>query len=46
VRSVLAGFEREVADHGFDLAIASSGTAETVAAMVVGRPHAARSPRP
>ena len=34
VRSVLAGFERDVAHHGFEVAIASSGTAETVAAMV------------
>lgn len=34
IRSVLAGFDREVAQHGFDLAVASSGTAETVAAMV------------
>lgn len=35
VRSILAGFEREVAQHGFDVAIASSGTAETVATLVV-----------
>ena len=34
VRSILAGFEREVHDHGFDIAVASSGTAETVARMV------------
>ncbi|MFN8023840.1 MAG: Ppx/GppA phosphatase family protein [Acidimicrobiales bacterium] len=34
VRSILAGFERDVAQHGFEVAIASSGTAETVAAMV------------
>ena len=34
VRSVLATFEREVEQHGFDIAIASSGTAETVAALV------------
>ncbi len=37
VRSILAGFEREVAQHGFDIAIASSGTAETVAALVAAR---------
>ncbi|MEX0846919.1 MAG: Ppx/GppA phosphatase family protein [Ilumatobacteraceae bacterium] len=34
IRSVIAGFDREVAHHGFELAVASSGTAETVAAMV------------
>ncbi|MCB0998146.1 MAG: Ppx/GppA phosphatase family protein [Ilumatobacteraceae bacterium] len=34
VRSILAGFERDVAQHGFEVAIASSGTAETVATMV------------
>ncbi len=33
VRSVLATFEREVAQLGFDVAIASSGTAETVARL-------------
>ena len=38
VRSILATFEREVEDLGFDVAIASSGTAETIARMV----HAAR----
>ncbi len=37
VRSILAGFEREVAQHGFDIAIASSGTAETVAVLVASR---------
>ncbi len=37
VRSVLAGFEREVLQHGFEVAIASSGTAETVARMVWAR---------
>lgn len=37
VRSTLAGFEREVAQHGFDLAVASSGTAETIATMVQAR---------
>lgn len=36
-RSILAGFERDVHDHGFELAIASSGTAETVAHMVNAR---------
>ena len=34
IRSMLAGFEREVLQHGFDIAIASSGTAETVAMLV------------
>jgi exopolyphosphatase/guanosine-5'-triphosphate,3'-diphosphate pyrophosphatase len=34
IRSILAAFEREVHEHGFDVAIASSGTAETVARMV------------
>lgn len=34
VRSILATFEREVAQHGFEVAIASSGTAETVATLV------------
>ena len=42
IRSVLAGFDGEVAQHGFDLAVASSGTAETVAAMV----NAARGAAP
>ncbi len=37
VRSILAGFEREIAQHGFDIAIASSGTAETVATLVATR---------
>jgi len=37
VRSVLAGFGREVAEHGFDIAIASSGTAETIAMLVSAR---------
>jgi exopolyphosphatase/guanosine-5'-triphosphate,3'-diphosphate pyrophosphatase len=41
VRSILAGFERDVAQHGFDIAIASSGTAETVAALVASRRGAA-----
>ncbi len=34
IRSVLATFEREVDDLGFEVAIASSGTAETVARMI------------
>jgi exopolyphosphatase/guanosine-5'-triphosphate,3'-diphosphate pyrophosphatase len=34
VHSVIAGFEPEVAAAGFDIAIASSGTAETVAGLV------------
>lgn len=34
VRDVLTHFDREVATHGFELAIASSGTAETVARLV------------
>ena len=37
VRSVLAGFEREVHQLGFEVAIASSGTAETVASLVRAR---------
>jgi len=41
VRSILAGFQREVADLGFDLAVASSGTAETVAVLVGARRGAA-----
>ena len=41
-RSILATFEREVAEFGFDLAIASSGTAETIARMI----HAARDDTP
>jgi exopolyphosphatase/guanosine-5'-triphosphate,3'-diphosphate pyrophosphatase len=35
VHSVIAGFEPEVAAAGFTIAVASSGTAETVAALVV-----------
>jgi exopolyphosphatase/guanosine-5'-triphosphate,3'-diphosphate pyrophosphatase len=38
VRSILATFEREVEELGFDIAIVSSGTAETMARMI----HAAR----
>jgi exopolyphosphatase/guanosine-5'-triphosphate,3'-diphosphate pyrophosphatase len=37
-RSILATFEREVEDLGFDVAVVSSGTAETIARMI----HAAR----
>ncbi|MEA3185666.1 MAG: exopolyphosphatase / guanosine-5-triphosphate,3-diphosphate pyrophosphatase, partial [Ilumatobacteraceae bacterium] len=42
VRSTLATFERDVEELGFEMAIASSGTAETVARMV----HAARDDTP
>jgi exopolyphosphatase/guanosine-5'-triphosphate,3'-diphosphate pyrophosphatase len=38
IRSILATFEREVEDFGFDIAIASSGTAETIARII----HASR----
>ena len=41
-RSILATFEREVEDFGFDVTIASSGTAETIARMI----HAARDDTP
>lgn len=41
-RSILATFEREVEDFGFDVAVASSGTAETIARMI----HAARDDAP
>ncbi|HEY0521580.1 MAG TPA: Ppx/GppA phosphatase family protein [Ilumatobacteraceae bacterium] len=34
VRSVLATFDREVEELGFEIAIASSGTAETIARMI------------
>jgi exopolyphosphatase/guanosine-5'-triphosphate,3'-diphosphate pyrophosphatase len=37
-RSILATFEREVEELGFDVAVVSSGTAETIARMI----HAAR----
>ena len=33
VRSILAPFEREVTAHGFEVAVASSGTAEAIAAV-------------
>jgi exopolyphosphatase / guanosine-5'-triphosphate,3'-diphosphate pyrophosphatase len=39
VHSILAGFEREVGAYGFDVAVGSSGTAETIAQLV----NAARS---
>lgn len=42
VRSILATFEREVDEIGFDIAIASSGTAETIARMI----HASRDDTP
>ena len=42
VRSVLAGFEREVAELGFDVAVASSGTAETIAMLVTAERGEAR----
>ncbi len=42
IRSILTTFEREVDDLGFDIAIASSGTAETVARMI----HASRDDTP
>lgn len=35
VLSVIAGFEPEVAANGFEIGIASSGTAETIAGLVV-----------
>jgi len=44
VRSALAPMVREVERAGFDVAIGSSGTAETVAAMVVAR-RGAEPPR-
>jgi exopolyphosphatase/guanosine-5'-triphosphate,3'-diphosphate pyrophosphatase len=37
VRSVLTHFEREADELGFDVAVASSGTAETIAHMVQAR---------
>ena len=42
IRSVLSTFEREVDELGFEVAIASSGTAETVARMI----HASRDDTP
>jgi exopolyphosphatase / guanosine-5'-triphosphate,3'-diphosphate pyrophosphatase len=42
IRSILATFEREVDELGFDTAIASSGTAETIARMI----HASRDDTP
>jgi exopolyphosphatase/guanosine-5'-triphosphate,3'-diphosphate pyrophosphatase len=41
-RDLLSHFEHEVADHGFDVAVASSGTAEAIARMV----HAAGGAAP
>ena len=38
IRSILATFDRDVEELGFDIAIASSGTAETIARII----HAAR----
>ncbi|MET0146059.1 MAG: Ppx/GppA phosphatase family protein [Ilumatobacteraceae bacterium] len=34
IRSILSHFQREVDEHGFDIAVASSGTAEAVANVV------------
>jgi exopolyphosphatase/guanosine-5'-triphosphate,3'-diphosphate pyrophosphatase len=42
VRSVLTHFEREADEHGFDVVVASSGTAEAIARMT----HAARGGEP
>lgn len=42
IRSVLTHFEREVVEYGFDVAVASSGTAEAIARMV----HASRRTAP
>ena len=42
VRSVLTHFDRKVEIHGFEVAVGSSGTAETIARMV----HAARGEEP
>jgi exopolyphosphatase/guanosine-5'-triphosphate,3'-diphosphate pyrophosphatase len=42
IRSALTVFRREVAEHGFELAVASSGTAEAVGRMV----HAASGAAP
>jgi exopolyphosphatase/guanosine-5'-triphosphate,3'-diphosphate pyrophosphatase len=42
IRSILTTFEREVEELGFDIAIASSGTAETLARMI----HAMRDDTP
>jgi exopolyphosphatase / guanosine-5'-triphosphate,3'-diphosphate pyrophosphatase len=42
VRSILTHFEREAEHHGFDVAVASSGTAEAIARMV----HAAQGGPP
>ena len=42
LRAILSHFERAVADHGFEVAVASSGTAESVARMA----HAATGAEP
>ncbi len=42
VRGILSHFQREVAEHGFDVAVASSGTAEAVVRMA----HAATGAEP
>src|SRR5918995_5772086 len=42
VRSVIEHFNRDVATYGFDVAVASSGTAETMARMI----HAAKGAEP
>ena len=42
VRAMVEHFTRDVAEHGFDMAVASSGTAETIARMV----HAANGAEP
>ncbi|MBA3605537.1 MAG: Ppx/GppA family phosphatase [Actinomycetota bacterium] len=42
VRSILSHFQRQVDDHGFDVAVASSGTAEALARIV----HAATGAEP
>jgi exopolyphosphatase/guanosine-5'-triphosphate,3'-diphosphate pyrophosphatase len=44
VRSILAGYEHELADFGFELAVVSSGTAETIAHLVNAR-RGASEPR-
>ncbi len=41
-RGILSHFQHEVAEHGFEVAVASSGTAEAIARMV----HAASTPEP
>jgi exopolyphosphatase/guanosine-5'-triphosphate,3'-diphosphate pyrophosphatase len=41
-RGILSHFQHEVVDHGFEVAVASSGTAEAIAQMV----HAGSTPEP